>query len=771
MFLLVANKYIDNKCIDLCQGNGEITRVLSTDCFIYEELEGFLKQFGGKTTGAAKGKVQCYCSDEFEVDRIENLHPAFHQMVHISDLSQLRRWLSEQRGSFVTCGDKDWNMQLANVWKNIYAPSRPSPSEIDCYKKYFEKVRINARGSTPSVLILGSTIEFRKLAHEFEFDTFIVDYNIDYYNEISRGLPKSIIEKEQLIVCDWSDMKNHPDLHDGQFDIIIGDLAIGNIPPFKLKDAFEGIFKLLRQNGFFLGKNLYSFSRDQISEETVHNIITRYFEISDQDSMQLAYAMTMYHLSIYATQERRDNLVNFDQIHNIVKTICISFGKESSALYEVYCGENTSFKDRMKLSFYTYSIHEIIRMLQEKLYFVSTEYGKDVYSDKFPLLIFTKKPQKVRFDLQVEKYKYLQKIKSFVIRHCHNMGYVKEWAKYISAQYFIVKLSEIFTEMRDNHRWQSSFETIKMGIISSVNIKISEDLTCYIESYDDKIIARETRNIENVDELDKDKDKLIGETYTLAILVYLSSTLGNNQTNSSSVFNLAAEKLFGMSSPGEIWQPEEAPWVRAKVCLALKNLYIQLPSKYIEQIDDTLYWIVNNYNEEVGEWPCEVGSKTDTKALCCEVLLLYYPIVPDDKIKSLIIRIVYRILEEYVYNGKIYETCALYPIESDVFDAILADEELHGKPFGRKLITRIEFLSILLRMIAFAKNYAEEFKENGFIIHSDMYSREQKFLAKRLSDFWERFERSEEKTIKKMTETEFSGVLQIVYSLAEAFRC
>ena len=666
--------------------------------------------------------------------------------------------------SKMTTENKLWNSTLANVWSNMYAPSRPSKSELNCYQSFFNKVRNNALGDNPSVLIMGSTPEFRELASKMGFDTVVVDYNKEYYEEISKALPVNIIQNEKLVVCDWAEMDNCPYLSEKTFDIIIGDLAIGNIKPSNLKKVFSAIRKLLRRNGYFLGKNLYSFSRDEICEHSLHTILSDYFSGCDQDTPENAYAHTMYPLSIFATQKRKERRIDFDLIYNKVKELCESNGWKDSAVYRVYCGENTSFKEKLELDFYTYPIHEIIDLLQsEHLYFVDTDYGTDAYSDKFPLLIL----QKIDEDMtKVEDIRHacFSKIGTYTKRHNTD-----KWAKYVSAQYFVAKICSIYTKLPIN-QWNSAIRNIKSSIISTIKVGISDDLVCFIDSYFDERIEDETVRIKNVEELTNDKDKLIGETYTLAVLLYLTSSLSDNYNDINSVYNLVAEKLFNLPGPGELWQPEEAPWIRAKICLAVADVYKSLKEEYQEKIEDTLDWIINQYDERKSQWDCAVGSYVDTKALCCEVLLIYYPLTKSSITKRRIVKTIYQILDSYVMHGKIYETCALYPIGECVINHILNDDTLRGKPFGKKLTTRIEFLSILLRLISFAKENINEFRSFSLQIDLSSLCAAELFLTKRLVQFWSSFEANDREITDHLTSTEISAVLQIIYSLAEALK-
>lgn len=772
-FLLIINRHVDKKCEDIVQGNGMVIRAIAKGTYVYEEISGFLNQYGGKAEGLAKGKIQCYCEDEGYADeRIEKLHSAFSQMVAIRNEVSLRKWVAykpQEEIAAASATPKDWDLVMADVWKNIYAPSKPSASEVEAYRTYFRYLaKSNTHGNKLRALIMGSTVEFRMLAAQEGFETVVVDYNEDYYREVSKGLDPSIYYAEKLVVCDWSEMKNHPDLAPHSFDIVIGDLAIGNIKPEKLDAVFEGVYWLLRDGGCFLGKNLYSFECDTVDAETIESLIKDYFATVEEDTCQAAYEKTMYDLSVWARQSDKKNKIDFDKIYEIVQKVCKDLGKENSKLYEMYCGESTSFKEKMELSFYVYPIYQIAAALERAgLTLTDTDYGKDEYSHKFPLMVFRKNVYE-QFDVEQEKHSLAVKIKSYVMRSARG-EYVAQWQKYISSQYFLVKLSDIFSEMKDNNKWKEVFNEIKKSLINTVRVGVSDDLICYINYIDEKI-EEETKRIKNVEELPGEGKDIIGINYTLAVLVYLTSALASNYQKANSLHELVAEKLLEQREEGTGWEPEEAPWVRAKVCLAVKNIYHTLSEEFKEAVTYTVDMIALNDAERV-DWRCDVGSHVDTRALCIEVLLEYYYLIEDANIRGNILKRLSAIMQRYILKDRMYETYVRYPIGRSVVQNVLADKKLRGKPYAQKLIVRVEFLSVLLRVIDFAKKHAEDLKKIRVEVDMNDLVKQESLLVKFFRRFWRQLEKEQEgmKLVAHMSDCEISAVPQILYSLSKAF--
>lgn len=123
---------------------------------------------------------------------------------------------------------------MASTWHKIVPPSRPSKSEIEIYRKYLKLARDNSKHAICKALILGSTIEFRELTCSEGFHTTIVDISEEYYNEISKEL-FSPLKNEKVVFCNWLNMDEN--LESESYDVVLGDLSIGNIEPDKIKNS------------------------------------------------------------------------------------------------------------------------------------------------------------------------------------------------------------------------------------------------------------------------------------------------------------------------------------------------------------------------------------------------------------------------------------------------------------------------------------------------------------------------------------------------------
>ena len=150
-----------------------------------------------------------------------------------------------------------WNSQLAELWTNNVPPSRPSPDEMVVYTKYLRQLQ-QKKTHPIRLLVLGSTPEFRDWGYEQHLSVSVIDQSADYYHTISRELRhKNTTEK--LYISRWEDM-----LFENEFDLIVGDLAIGNVQADLFDLFLYRISNALTSDGIFMGKSFF-WSEDLLS--------------------------------------------------------------------------------------------------------------------------------------------------------------------------------------------------------------------------------------------------------------------------------------------------------------------------------------------------------------------------------------------------------------------------------------------------------------------------------------------------------------------------
>lgn len=266
-----------------------------------------------------------------------------------------------------------WNGQLARIWTKMVGPSRPTVSELTIYTKWAQTVQ-RQLSRRPKLLVLGSTPEFRDWGFENNFEITVMDCNEDYYNEVSREIRHKCIQ-ENLICQKWQDLSVS-----NEYDIIIGDLAIGNIPPEDLEQFIKKVSEALTPVGIFLGKSFYH--KKGYIPLSPESLIKEYYKGTPWHP----YSALVYDLSIYCMDE--NHLLSFPKQYSILEDLnCKGILKDETFEYFKDVGWNTD----MKFSFHIPDLEQYEKLLKKYLHIYAIEYGNDVYSSNFPLHIVGKK--------------------------------------------------------------------------------------------------------------------------------------------------------------------------------------------------------------------------------------------------------------------------------------------------------------------------------------------------------------------------------------------
>lgn len=271
----------------------------------------------------------------------------------------------------------DWNGRLALIWTKMVGPSRPTISEMAIYDKWAKRLQ-KITDRRLNLLVLGSTPEFRDWGFENDFNITVMDCNSDYHDEIFREIRHKCI-KEQYLCCKWQDM----DLED-KFDIIIGDLVIGNIPPNDLEGFIWRVSKALTKNGLFLGKSFYK-KKDYIAP-TPEELIRSFYN----NSPCHPYSALAYDLTINCID--KDNMLSFPKQYALLKKLNQQ-GVLSDDTFEYF--KNVGWDCDMDFLFHVPILEEYEALLEKYLHIYAIEYGNEVYSDRFPLHIVCKKNSKI----------------------------------------------------------------------------------------------------------------------------------------------------------------------------------------------------------------------------------------------------------------------------------------------------------------------------------------------------------------------------------------
>lgn len=268
---------------------------------------------------------------------------------------------------------KGWNGNLARVWTKMVGPSRPTISELSVYSKYARLIQKSSNHKL-NLLVLGSTPEFRDWGYENNFEITVMDCNPDYHEEIFREIRHKCIN-EQYLCQRWQDLNEIE-----KYDIIIGDLVIGNILPSELEDFIFRVSKALTTNGLFLGKSFYR--NKAYTPPTPEDLVLNYY----QGSPWHPYSAFAYDLTINCIDE--NNMLSFQRQYNVLVDL-LDRGILKKETFEYF--ENVGWDKDMKFLFHVPDLESYESILNKYMKIYSVEYGEDVYSKNFPLHIVGRK--------------------------------------------------------------------------------------------------------------------------------------------------------------------------------------------------------------------------------------------------------------------------------------------------------------------------------------------------------------------------------------------
>jgi len=133
-------------------------------------------------------------------------------------------------------------------WQYVLPPSRPSIAEL-------QRIRLllfSIDRKLP-IAILGSTVEYRDLLREMEFEyIFVFDKNRDFYN-MSKTWCAYDTSSEIFIEGDWLTTLGNYVNH---FGVVLSDLTMGNTNYSSRFDFYRLIYQTIVLGGYFIDKVL-----------------------------------------------------------------------------------------------------------------------------------------------------------------------------------------------------------------------------------------------------------------------------------------------------------------------------------------------------------------------------------------------------------------------------------------------------------------------------------------------------------------------------------
>lgn len=785
LFLFVVDKDVPRTRFGFLKQkkkNGRIRR-------IWQEIYAFRESDSYMTNPDVSAKLfLCEGIDENHYEDYTKLDSMFNGKVclHEKDFSDVVDWLKHspnitpQRNNSLNNkntrekNNKEpikWNATLAEMWQDILPPSKPSVSEIGIYKEILKKIKEKAQYPEYKALILGTTNEFREMLLEEGFSITIVDVSEEYHKRIIKNKPINR-KRESVVFCDWLNISKSSKITENSYDVVIGDLAVGNIIPEKLNDFINQIDYVLKPNGFFLGKTVFKFNSIQYTQSDIISIFDNFFK--SQIEHQKLYEKTMYPLTLYLADN--NNKINFPAIYDNVQLIKEKYTNIDDSVFDIYIGENTSFKDKMKLDFFVYPIKNFLHSCSDRFYISDIKYGNELYSKEFPLVVLKKKNftqnSKVQYD---NKRKLYHEIAKF-LQEENSDAMIEHWTQSLTSQYFLANITTLLGAKHYREFTLKIKRKISNYIQKNTHVAINENLDCYIDFYFDSKMLLETiekypdfklndsmkNKLKRIDDLNFEEKRDINKYFDtplktnyiwglLCYLTFFSSNEHQNMTNS-----MVIDNLFSLIKQGEIWLPDEALWVTARICISVFPIYSILSKENKDKFNEVVSHIIFSYENESHGWNnYKYSSKEDTFALCLMVLLEYIKIVEDEEIKRSIRSIFEDILDFYVLDNNIYDTLQRFYVgKQKILKAKNSIKDC------REINDNLSVLSVLIKLMDYYQK-----SENIETINMDEIQKAETLLLDLIYRCWKDLKTEIYLIEENAQKYEYSLVPQIIYSL------
>lgn len=194
--------------------------------------------------------------------------------------------------------NNDWiKSNFAWCWVKFWQPpARPIPQELAYIKKVLEK-QIRKKGANFSVLVLGSTSEYRDLLINLGCKATVVDFSRENYQILSEKMEhkQDYTKWENFIQNRWQNL----DFHE-KFDLVLGHFIFGVNPLQEWPDILKGIKQVLKTNGLFMTTSWIRLKKDKLD---LKNILEIYKKKWTQKYDLWAAMMAPLFLCAYNAQE------------------------------------------------------------------------------------------------------------------------------------------------------------------------------------------------------------------------------------------------------------------------------------------------------------------------------------------------------------------------------------------------------------------------------------------------------------------------------------
>lgn len=139
---------------------------------------------------------------------------------------------------------------IADMWNTYFTPpSRISHQEVEKYREWLKSLK---ETGAKTALVLGATPELRDALNELGYETTIIDINPEMIRAMDSVM-KTRNPEETIVSSNWLDN----DLQSGDYDVVVGDAVLPNLPYNAREKFFSEVKRLLKPSGVFLTRAFY----------------------------------------------------------------------------------------------------------------------------------------------------------------------------------------------------------------------------------------------------------------------------------------------------------------------------------------------------------------------------------------------------------------------------------------------------------------------------------------------------------------------------------
>jgi len=208
-------------------------------------------------------------------------------------------------------------IQIAEFWKQVPPPIRPSESALEVYIQHLRRAK--NRGEN-SVLVLGATPELRLLALREGFEVVFVDRDRLMIQAMALLIDYSGVDesRETCLECDWLGMPNPP----FPYGVVLGDGSLNHLTMEQMSELLAKLRRFLTKSGSLcLRVMTYPKSREQTS---LVSIFSKYRTRADGEQNRMLrdlYLRLLFAKGVYRKSTRTSSHL---RLMNELKRACDS---------------------------------------------------------------------------------------------------------------------------------------------------------------------------------------------------------------------------------------------------------------------------------------------------------------------------------------------------------------------------------------------------------------------------------------------------------------